>query len=54
MVPLFELKLTEVHLIFNEILHFIYQSEHHRLEPWNLILLQPPYLQRYAAAAGEG
>ena len=54
MVPLFGSKLTELCLIFNETLHYVYQRHHHhKLESWNSIFLQPPYLQRYAASAGK-
>ena len=36
-------------------LDFIYQRDHHRLEPWNLHFLQRPYLQGHAdAATGKG
>ena len=53
MVPLFERNPTELRLIFT--LDFIYQRHHHRLEPWNLFFVQPPYLQGYAdAVVGKG
>ena len=53
MVPLFEQNPTELRLIFT--LDFIYQRQHHRLEPWNLFFVQPPYLQGYAdAVVGKG
>ena len=55
MVQLFWRNPTELCLIFNETLDFIYQRHHHRLDSWNLIFLQPPHLQRYAdAVAGIG
>ena len=44
MAPLYGQNPTELCLIFNEILNFIDQRHHHRLDSWNLILLQPLYL----------
>ena len=44
LVPLFGLNSTEICLIFNETLDFIYQRHPNRLERRNLIFLQPPHL----------
>ena len=51
MVLLFERNPTELRLIFK--CNFIYQLHHHRLESWNLFLVQPPHLQRYADAVAR-
>ena len=52
MVPLFGWNPTELCSILT--FDFIYQRHHHRLEPWNLYFLHPPYLQRSAdAVVGE-
>ena len=51
MVPLFERNPAELCLIFT--LNFTYQRHHHRFESWNLVLVQPPYLQRDADAVAR-
>ena len=44
MVPSFGQNPTDLRLIFNETLLFIYQRHPHRLDSWNLIVLQPLFL----------
>ena len=53
MVPLFGHNPTEICLIFNDVLHFIYQHHHHRLQSWDLNFLQPRFLQSYADAVSQ-
>lgn len=39
---------TELCLIFNTVLEFVYNSHHHRFESWNQPFLLPQVLERYA------
>ena len=50
MVESFGRNPTEICLIFNTVLDFIYEQHHHRLESWNQIFLQPPKLISYCNA----
>ena len=51
MVPRFGRNPTELCLIFNEVLDFIYTSHRHRLQNWDRNpFLQPDQLHRYADA----
>ena len=51
MVPRFGRNPTELCLIFNEVLDFIYTSHRHRLQNWDKNpFLQPDQLHRYADA----
>ena len=51
MVPRFARNPTELCLIFNEVLDFIYTSRRHRLQNWDRNpFLQPDQLHRYADA----
>ena len=50
MVPLFGRNPTEICLIFNNVLDFIYDSFHHLLNSWNQTMLQPINLSSYADA----
>ena len=46
LVPLFGQNPTELCLIFNETLDFIYHRRRHRLESWNLLFYNR-YIYRY-------
>lgn len=48
MVPFFGRDQTELCIIFNYVLNFLYNNHHHRLESWNQWFLQPRMLQLYA------
>ena len=48
MVSRFGRNPTELCLIFNTVLEFVYSSHHHRLESWNQPFLLPQVLERYA------
>ena len=51
MVPRFGRKLTELCLIFNSVLDFIYLRHRHRLQNWGMnLFLQPGDMHRYAEA----
>lgn len=50
MVPRFGRNPSELCLIFNTVVDFVYDMHHHRLSDWNQPMLQPPKLQEYAAA----
>lgn len=50
MVPRFGRNPTELSLIFNRIVDFIYKHHHHRLQSWDQFLLQPDQLHIYAQA----
>ena len=53
MVPLFGRNPTEICLIFNEVLDFVYQHHDHRLQLWDLNFLKPRFLQSYADAVSH-
>ena len=48
MVPRFGRNPTEICLIFNTVLDFVFTAHHHRLESWNQPFLQPDALHQYA------
>ena len=48
MVASFGLNPTELCLIFNSVLDFVYEHHNHRLHLWNQDFLQPAKLQQYA------
>ena len=48
MVSRFGRNPTELCLIFNTVLEFVYSWHHHRLESWNQPFLLPQVLERYA------
>ena len=50
MVNRFGRNLTELCLIFNEVIDFLYEQHHHRLQSWNQPFLSPEVLQSYADA----
>ena len=52
-IPLFGRNPTEICLTFNEILDFIYQHHHHRLQSWDLNFLQALLQQSYADAVSQ-
>ena len=45
--------LTEICLIFNEVLDLVYDAHHHRLESWNQPFLSPELLQNCADAVHD-
>ena len=49
MVPSFGRNPTEICLIFNTVLDYVYLHHHHRLKSWIQNVLQPAMLQLYAA-----
>ena len=53
MVPRFGRNPTELCLIFNRIVDFIYDNHHHRLRRWDQFFLQPNQLNRYAEAVHQ-
>ena len=53
MDPLFGRNPTEICLIFNEVLDFSYQYQHHRLQSWDLYFVQPLFLESYADAVSQ-
>ena len=53
MVPRFGRNPTELCLIFNRIVDFIYGNHHHRLRRWDQFFLQPNQLYRYAEAVHQ-
>ena len=50
MVGHFGRNLTEICLIFNQLLDLVYEQHHHRLESWNQPFLSSEMLQSYADA----
>ena len=48
MVPTFGTNETELCLIYNSMLDYIYAQHHHRLQSWNQHFLQPAVLEEYA------
>ena len=53
MVPRFGRNPTELCLIFNRIVDFIYEHHHHRLQSWDKFFLQPDQLHSYAQAVHQ-
>ena len=53
MVPRFGRSPSELCLIFNTVLDYIYDRHNHRLGDWNQPMLQPQKLQDYAAAVHQ-
>jgi hypothetical protein len=53
MVSRFGRNPTELCLIFNHVLDFVYDNHHHRLGTWNQPFLSPQMLERYAQAVHD-
>ena len=53
MVPRFGRNPSELCLIFNTAVDFIYEHHHHRLHSWDQFFLQPYQLHRYAEAVHQ-
>ena len=53
MVPTFGRNETELCLIYDHMLDYIYTQHHHRLQSWNQHFLQPAILQEYANVIHE-
>ena len=53
MVPTFGRNETELCLIYNRMLNYVYTQHHHRLQSWSQHFLQPGILQEYANVMHE-
>ena len=53
MVPTFGMNETELCLIYNRMLNYIYTQHHHRLQSWKQHFLQPAVLEEYAYVIQE-
>ena len=50
MVHLFAKPVPVISMIINEVLHFIYATNGHRIQQWNHQLLSPSNLEHYAGS----
>lgn len=48
MIPYFARPVPELSMITNQVLEFIYEEHHHRIDQWNHTILNPHLLQTYA------
>lgn len=53
LIPLFGRSVPELSMISQRVTSYIYELHGHRISQWNLDLLQPEYLQRYANAIAQ-